>query len=352
MQSRPGKSPLSINRHYPEKKRGYLPRQLPPVAAKVFAPDEILSKVTSIMSNVSSKIHLRQNWLVRLTAGIAAVFLVGCSGGTEDNLPGHPLVGEILEVKMEQSILVVKHEEIPNFMPAMTMEFTASSADMANATAGQRIRARLLETDGEFRLERIWPADPLTESVVGKSGRSLREDTMIRGSKVFREVGEAIPAFALLDQNGKIVQVDRFQGRRIVLNFIYTRCPVPEMCPAATQRMIQLQSAAKDAGIENFQLISVSLDPEFDTPGVLKQFAEAYEIDTSNYSFLTGPETAVADLMTQMGILVNYEDGLSSHSLGTILVDEKGVIRHRVFGTNWMVGDFLQRLQKIQDENG
>ena len=306
------------------------------------------------MSKLFSTIHSRRLRLGSIfSAAIAAVILVaGCSGDAVDDLPGYPITGEILEVKAAENVLVLKHEEIPGYMPAMTMEFSVSPGDVANAAPGKRIRARLIEQDGNFRLERIWPADPVTDSVVDKTGRSLRQDTLIRGSKAFREVGEAIPAFALYDQTGKVVQVDRFQGKRFVLNFIYTRCPVPEMCPAATQRMIQLQEAAKEAGIENFQLISISLDPEFDTPGVLKAYAEAHRIDTSNYSFLTGPESAVADLMEQMGILVDREDGLSSHTLGTILVDESGVIRHRVFGTNWMVGDFLQRLEALQNEQG
>jgi protein SCO1 len=161
-----------------------------------------------------------------------------------------------------------------------------------------------------------------------------------------------VPAFALYDQTGQVVQVSRFTGRRAAINFIYTRCPVPEMCPAATMRMIQLQEAAREAGIENFELISISLDPEYDTPGVLRQYAEAYKIDTSNFSFLTGPERAVGDLMEQLGILVDRSQGLSSHTLGTILVDERGIIRHRVFGSNWMVSDFLRQLEAMQNEKG
>lgn len=282
-------------------------------------------------------------------AAIALTLLAGCSPEPGDDLPGHPLVGEILEVHPDRNVLVVKHEEIPDYMPAMTMEFRASGGDVANAEAGQRIRARLIEENGTFRLERIWPIDPLADGILDQVGKSLRQDTVIRGSKAFREVGEGVPAFALLDQNGQVVQSSRFRGKRIALNFIYTRCPVPEMCPAATMRMIQLQKAAEEAGIENFELFSISLDPEFDTPGVLRQYAEGFKIDTSNFSFLTGPETAVADLMEQMGILVERGEGLSSHTLGTILIDESGVIRHRVFGTNWMVSDFLEQLKAMQD---
>jgi protein SCO1 len=305
----------------------------------------------SIFFSATGRPSRRLRGRISLPASLIVLLLFGCSPRDGDDQPGYPLRGEILEVHGDRNVLVVRHEEIPGYMPAMTMEFSVSEGDLANAAPGQNIRARLIESDGRFRLERIWPVDPMAEGIVDRTGRALRQDTVIRGSKVFREVGEPVPAFALFDQNGQVVQVDRFRGRRIALNFIYTRCPVPEMCPAATQRMIQLQEAAREAGIENFELISISLDPEYDTPGVLRQYAESYRIDTSNFSLLTGPERAVADLMDQMGILVNRAEGLSSHTLGTILVDEGGVIRHRVFGSNWMVNDFLQRLKELQSES-
>lgn len=282
--------------------------------------------------------------LLLLAAGFG---LAGCPAGPDDPEPGYPLTGEIVEVIPERKVLVVRHDEIPDYMPAMTMEFAVSSGDLANASVGQQIRARLIESEGIFRLERIWPVDRTADGIIDQSGRRLMEDTVIRGSKSFREIGETLPGFALYDQNGKVFRVDRYRGRKLVLNFIYTRCPAPEMCPAATRRMIRLQAAANEAGIEDFDLISITLDPDYDTPGVLRQYAEGHEIDTSNYSFLTGPETAIANLMEQFGILVDPKAGFSSHTLGTILVDASGTIRHRVFGSTWMVSDFLDRLKKL-----
>lgn len=289
--------------------------------------------------------HSWFSWL-RSAAAILVVFgLAACSGEREDAEPGYPLTGEILEIIPEKNVLVVRHDEIPDYMPAMTMEFSVSAGDLANASVGQHIRARLIENEGTFSLERIWPSDRLSTGIIEQNGKRLMEDTVIRGSKAFREVGETIPGFALFDQTGQVVQTDRFRGKKLVLNFIYTRCPVPEMCPAATQRMIQLQKAAEEAGVENLELVSITLDPDHDTPGVLRQYAKNLGIDTSNFSFLTGPESAIANLMEQFGILVDPQQGFSSHTLGTIVVDESGTIIHRVFGSNWMVGDFLDRLK-------
>lgn len=271
--------------------------------------------------------------------------LTGCPAPEQE--PGRPLTGEILEVLPDQRLLVVRHEEIPGYMPAGTVEVLVSRGDAANASAGQFIRGRLTENGGKLYLAKVWPADRMSQGIMDRTSRTLMEDTMVRGSRAFREVGEVVPSFALYNQNNEVVQINRHRGRSFVLNFIYSRCPSPEMCPAATQRMIQLQKAAKEAGIEDFELFSVSLDPNYDTPGVLREYADNHAIDTANYSFLTGPEQATSNLMEQFGILVDPEIGVESHTLSTILVDESGRIRHRVFGSNWMVGDFLQRLQAL-----
>lgn len=284
---------------------------------------------------------------LNLSLLILLFFSVNCAGPQKDDQPGYPLTGEIIDIVPERGVLVVRHDEIPNYMPAMTMEFTVSPGDLANAKVGQLIRARLIPTEDTYRLEQIWPNDKMSQGIIDQTGRILVEDTSIRGSRAFREVGENLPSFALYDQNGDVLQVDRLRGQKLVINFIYTRCPVPNMCPAATQRMIQLQAAAREAEVEDVRLISITLDPEYDTPGVLRQYAESYQIDTSNYSFLTGPKQAVIHLMEQFGILVDEEKGLSAHTLGTVVVDGSGTIRHRVFGSNWMVGDFLQSLQAI-----
>src|SRR5690606_19369449 len=201
--------------------------------------------------------------LVRAAAlAVLAVGLTGCPSRQGDGEPGYPLTGEIVDVVPERKVLVVRHEEIPGYMPAMTMEFEVDDGDLANAVVGQRIRARLIETEGTFRLERIWPDDRMSQGIMEEKGRRLMQDTMVRGSRSFREVGESIPDFALYNQTGDVVRIDNLRGKKLVINFIYTRCPVPNMCPAATQRMIQLQALAREAGLENVELISITLDPE------------------------------------------------------------------------------------------
>ena len=135
-----------------------------------------------------------------------------------------------------------------------------------------------------------------------------------------------------------------FGGQRILLNFIYTRCPIATMCPAAVANMMAVQREAAAAGVTDLQLVSITLEPAYDTPGVLRDFADARGIDTSNYSFLTGPETAIRDLLTQFGVIAEVDGPLIQHSMATLLIDANGRIIHRVDGSRWDVNTFLPRI--------
>lgn len=258
----------------------------------------------------------------------------------------YPLTGEVVSIDADRGTLTVTHDEIKGFMMAMTMEFKAAKGDLEIAQPGQRIRAELVKHGDEWTLEKIWRDDRATAEAVAAAAKALAQDTAMRGKGVYREIGENLPEFTLLDQTGTAVAGSRFRGKQVVLNFIFTRCPIANMCPAATLRMIELQKAARAAGVKNLELVSVSLDPEFDTPGVLKEYADARGIDTSNFTFLTGPDAAVRQLLAQLGVIREFEGDTIKHTLATVLIDETGQIRFRVDGSTWSVDNFVERMKK------
>jgi len=103
---------------------------------------------------------------------------------------------------------------------------------------------------------------------------------------------------------------------------------------------------AREAGVKNLELISITLDPAGDTPGVLRDYAAARGIDTSNFSFLTGPEPAIRDLLKQFGIIAEFQGDLIKHTLATLLIDEQGRIIHRADGSEWQVREFVEKMHK------
>lgn len=259
----------------------------------------------------------------------------------------YPLKGEIVSVDVARRVLVVQHEEIEGYMPAMTMEFSVSPGDAANAKAGQRIRAEMIPSKtGNFRLEKIWPDDEAAEAAVEAGAKALRQDTMIRGRSAYREVGEQMPDFTLYDQEGRVVSAGRFRGKEVMLNFIFTRCPVANMCPLATQKMMTTQKLAREAGVKDIEFVSITLDPDYDTPGVLKDYAAQRGIDTSNFSFLTGPENAIRDLLTQFGVIAEFDGNLLKHTLATLLISPDGRIIHRADGSAWEPKDFVAKMRQ------
>lgn len=288
---------------------------------------------------------------VAVFAVLALSFASGCSRSdstaTAPKEKRYPLAGEIVSADVTRNVLVVHHEKIDGVMPAMTMEFAVAHGDATLAKAGQRIRAEVIPNDkGDWRLEKIWVDDRAADAEVAAQAGALRQDTLIRGKSAYREVGETIPDFALYDQTGKVVQSARFRGKQIMLNFIFTRCPVANMCPASTMKMMQTQKLARAADVKNLELVSITLDPEYDTPGILKDYAEARGIDTSNFSFLTGPTNAIRDLLTQFGVIAEFDGDLLKHTLSTLLIDENGRIVNRADGSTWDPKDFVAKMKR------
>ncbi len=258
-----------------------------------------------------------------------------------------PLTGLVVSADARRHVLVVRHNEVAGYMPAMTMEFPVSAGDAAAATAGERIRAELVvDKAGDVRLEKVWPDDKAATDSVDAGARMLHQDTIEKGKQAYREVGDKAPEFVLYDQNGRVVDSARFRGKQVMLNFIYSRCPVANMCPLSTTKMMATQKLAAKAGVPNIEFVSVTLDPAYDTPGVLREYADARGIDTGNFSFLTGPEPAIQDLLTQFGVIAVFNGGFLNHTLATLLIDEKGAIAWRADGAEWEPKEFVERMHK------
>jgi len=295
----------------------------------------------------------RAGWVLCCGLGLlAGGGLVGCSKSAApavaENSPEkrYPLTGEILTVNVADQTLRVRHEAIAGFMPAMAMDFSVSAGDLANAKPGQRIRAELVVSDnGDFHLEKIWPGDPAAVAEVNAAALALSQDSAVRGNRAYREVGETVPEFTLFDQDGRVVKSDKFRGKQVMLNFIFTRCQVAKMCPAAVARFQQVQRLVREAGVSNLELLSISLDPAYDTPGVLKDYARLRAIDTGNYSFLTGPEGAIKSLLAQFGVLREFQGNILNHTATTLLIDKSGEIVARADGSTWDVQEFVQKIK-------
>lgn len=223
-----------------------------------------------------------------------------------------------------------------------------SPGDAAIGYVGKQIRGELSTDSAPPRLDFIWPDDPQEQQIAGDINKILHDDTVTRGRKAYRGVGDPIPDFALYDENGDLVTAKTLRGKKLVLNFIFTRCAVPTMCPASIARMSRLQREAAEAGVGNVEFVTFTFDPEFDTPGTLRLYGETRGLDLDNYTLLTGDPAAVKDLMTQFAILTMDNGGTINHTMATLIVNEQGNITYRKDGSRWSTQDFLERLQAME----
>ena len=213
--------------------------------------------------------------------------------------------------------------------------------------AGDPVRGDLVPFGKGKRLQTVWPNDPVSRGTISRMADALRKDTLHRGSKVFRAVGEYMPKFALYDSNGDLFLSESMKGNYVVMNFVFTRCANPDMCPAATARMKELQDMIRAEGITDLHQVSITLDPDYDTPGIWTAYADDKELDTSTFHLLGGPAGVAHDMRVQMGVLSEPdEDEIIRHTMSTALIDPTGKIIYRIPGSFWRPQDFLKQYRR------
>ena len=272
---------------------------------------------------------------------LLAAVLCGCGGVREGEVWGN-----VQAVDADNGL--VRLELLGGWFSTPTVEASIDSGDAQWLEEGREVRGELIRNDFGYEFKSVWPVTPEDESLLWQKNQVLRRDTVDRGPQAFREVGETVPQFALYDQNGGLFTRDMLEGRWTVMHFIFTRCAMPEMCPASTRKMSHLLEAVQKAGTKDALLISFTMDPEFDTPGVLKSYARGYGMDDPQSRFLTGPLQAVQDLKKQLGILSKPDEALVlKHTMGTVLVSPDLKIVHHVPHRTWSVEDFLEKIQSL-----
>jgi protein SCO1/2 len=158
---------------------------------------------------------------------------------------------------------------------------------------------------------------------------------------------------ALWDQSGRLVMKKDFLGHPLALNFIFTSCRVARMCPASSACMKQLGDAlAKMPGASEVRLLTITFDPETDTPGVLRAYADGYGIDHARHRFLTGDAGQIKDLMRHYGIQTLRDDGTIVHNAALIVISPEGRIAYRSEGPSFDADDIAARLLKLSGSAG
>ena len=155
-------------------------------------------------------------------------------------------------------------------------------------------------------------------------------------------------SFSLTNQNGEHISLDTFRGHPFVLTFVFTRCPLPNFCPRMSNNFEELQAAIKTGRgtLATTRLLSITLDPVFDTPEVLKSYAGYHHADPQTWSFATGDEKEVESFTRAFSVYRQTEGGTISHGLATALIDKKGKIAKLWRGNAWKPDEVIEEIEK------
>jgi protein SCO1/2 len=280
-----------------------------------------------------------RRWLVLPV--LAATVVAGC-GRAEPEPRVFELRGQILELRPERDEVMIRHEDIPNFMPGMTMPFQVDDPAMLEGAApGDLVTATLVV--GELR--------PYL-STLEITGHADLETTPELPAITFANMlslGDTVPDTPLTAEDGAAWSVADLRGHRVALTFMYTRCPLPDFCPLMDRNFAAVQAAlAADAALADVRLVSVSIDPGFDTPAVLQAHADALGADPEVWHFVT--TDAIADFAARFGVTAAQDPGDALqivHNLRTAVVDPEGRLVTVRNGNTWTPADLLADLQAV-----
>jgi protein SCO1/2 len=286
---------------------------------------------------------------VRIALTIGVALLLAACGKKESAPPQtwhYEVRGLVRNTPPGHQAVELEHEDIPGFMPSMTMPFIARDPqEIAHLQIGDAISFRLNVTQKDSWIDNVRKIDanqlhlPEPKRVTG-----TRPDTSPH--KRLSE-GDAMPAFELRDQDGNLLTLESFRGRSVVVTFIFTRCPLPNFCPRMSENFGELQKAIRaSSGVPaSTRLLSISFDPQFDTPEILKQYAQHAGADPAIWSFATGEQKEIQRLTSGFSVLVERESGTINHGLATALIDGEGKIARIWRGNGWRPPEVMQAIE-------
>ena len=271
------------------------------------------------------------------------IMVAGCERSAtpdfEPNTRHYNVRGIIRGVAPDASSVDVEHEDIPGFMPSMTMPFSARSPkDIAGLRAGDAIAFRMVVTDKDLFLDQV---RKIPANEVHLPARTPPPTPIATASTRLKE-GDDFPSFNLTNQKGERITNENFRGQPVVITFIFTRCAVPNFCPRMSGNFAELQKAVEEHQIPNARLLSISLDPTYDTPQILRDYGDHLGANPDVWTFATGDVEA---LLQAFSVYRQTEGGTISHGLATALVNGDGKIEKIWRGNAWAPAEVIETIR-------
>lgn len=227
---------------------------------------------------------------------------------------------------------MISHRPIPGYMPAMAMPFRAERPrELDGLKPGAAVTFDLIVDRSKSRIRNIrMAAKPAGDDdfVIPKPANQLA-------------IGASVPDFELTDQDGRAVHLSQFRSKVIAIQFVYTRCPLPDVCPRLASHFayVHRRLGAK------VHLLTITVDPTYDSPAILKEYARRWRADGDNWRFLTGNEPAIQNVGGMFGVVFWPEEGAVTHTSSTAIIGADGKLKALLAGSNHRPEQLLDLIQ-------
>lgn len=254
--------------------------------------------------------------------------------------------GVVQQVSPDLHHATIKHEKIPGYMAAMTMDFSVKDTNELNKiSAGDEITFALVVTADDDWIENLQ-----------RTGKSVAPTPAPIWHVVESElqVGDVLPDYSFTSESGQPIHFSDFHGRAIAFTFFFTSCPLPEFCPRMNKNFLEARKilTADINAPTNWQLLSISFDSDFDTPEILSGYAKFYRgDDTNRWLFAVASTNTLASLAPKVDLNFWREAGSISHNLRTVVLDGSGKISKQFNGNDWtpeQLADAIRAAAKVR----
>ena len=271
---------------------------------------------------------------------------LACKPRRSANEKRYDLKGKVVAVDKTDRTATISHGDIAGYMPAMTMPFKIKNdADLQMLAPGDEVTGTLVVDDLSSWVE-------ITTITEGGSS-PLAPTAEVPGEP---KPGDQVPDFALTNQDGKRIHLEQYRGQALALTFIYTRCPQPEQCTLMSNNFARIEKELQKEPelYQKTHLLSISFDPEYDTPKVLRSYGashtERYSDESfKHWEFATGSDDEVKGIAQYFGLRY-YHDTESGedqviHSLRTAVINPEGKLLKLYRGNEWKPEEVLADLK-------
>lgn len=294
-------------------------------------------------------------WVRNMRIPIVILLCLGLFAGACSKAPEerqYPLTGQIIGISSDRLEATIKHDEIKGLMEAMTMPYRVKDAkEFEGLVPGDLISATLVVVSSTGHLKDVKKVGtaPLAPATSPPPSTGVGPDLLTPG--------QPVPNMSFLDQEGQPRRLDGYAGSVLLLTFTYTRCPMPTFCPLMDRHFATLQQAVMTTPVlaDRVHLLTVSIDPEADTPPVLKAHAQTLRADPRFWTFLTGARDEIDRFAARFGMTVvrDGNDALNiTHTLRTAIIDSRGRLVKVYAGNDWTPPQMLAVLKPLAETEG